>query len=164
MKSIQMRKLIAISISVFLAGCATNSTMVNFAIDKQEIVQRIEKSPHVTQLSRVNYAKRTEPSDIQVFHYVFDMMNRPDRIQDWQYHYVTGQGSDPEWKFARLAEVEIYLPDRLDDRAIPQFRQIASSMGGDAVVNVHRKPLRSEKFPAPIDAYLYYGVVVRRKN
>ena len=90
------------------------------------------------------------------------ILNSPDLIKNWQSHYVLAPASSPEWPNSRLAEVLVYLPTRDDNRAYEIFKEVASSAGGDGVVDMHRKPIVTRPLPAPIWAYLYFGVVVRK--
>lgn len=146
-----------------LAGCASHSTMVNRPVSPEELPALIKNSPHVTALSPTR-AKRTEPDKIALHNFHFHALNQPDGLTNWKYHYVIGEGSIPAWSYERVAEIQIYLRTRADPLALPRFRRLASEMGGDAVIEMHRKPIITRQLPAPIDAYLYYGVVVRRTD
>ena len=145
-----------------LMGCASHSTIVNRPVGTHDLPRLLADSPHVTPLSKNSYSQRTSPAAIEFFNYTFHLLNQPDLIKNWQYHYVVGPASQPNWRYERIKEVLVYLPSRTDEAAIEQFRKVASSSGGDAVVDLHRKPIITKRLPAPIDAYMYYGVVVRR--
>ena len=147
-----------------LAGCAAHSTVMNRPVEPDEVPRLIGDSPHISRLSSQTYPKRTESSNIQFFNYTFNLLSRPDLIKDWQYHYVVGPASSPTWRYEKLAEVLVYLHSRDDPTAFARLGEVASSLGGDAVIDMHRKPIITRKPPAPVDAYMYYGMVVRKSD
>lgn len=147
-----------------VSGCSTHSTVINHPVAPDQVRGLIANSPHVKELTDRKFEKRTSPESIQLFYYKFSSLNSPGLLKDWEYHYVVAPASSPEWPHQRLAEISVYLPARDDNRASATLREVASSIGGDGVVEIHRKPITTRPLPAPIVAYLYFGIVVRQDN
>jgi hypothetical protein len=145
-------------ISIF--GCASHSPSTMFPVNAKEVPKLIAESPHVTKLSDKKFESRTSPEAVQFFFYRFGVFDEPGLIKNWEDHYVLGPSSAPSWAYEKLAEVTVYLQKRDDAQAYRQYRQVASAMGGDSVIDMYRKPVITHSPPAPIVAYLYYGVVV----
>jgi hypothetical protein len=148
-------------------GCATQSLFFLRPMDQSEVSNLISASPSITRLSQKAFEVRTPPSDIAFYYHRFTVLSQPDLIANWEYHFVIKGASSPDWSYDRVAQVIAYLPTRDDQSAYSTFRGIASSQGGDAVLDMYRKPIVTEKWydkPAHIAAYLYYGVVVRRRD
>lgn len=155
------RRLVTLTVAIMIGGCASHSMLFFDSVDSAEVPSLISKSPHIKSLTKVQHTKRTDPQNIVLFNYAFHEFNAPNRVLNWQYHYMIGPASAPDWSNEKIAEVIVYLRTRDDATALQTFKRVASDIGGDAVVEMHRKPIIPKIPPAPIEAYLYYGVVVR---
>ncbi len=165
-----MKKLIIlISLSFSIFGCATNSTIFRAPLDRDTIDQRVENSP-IIQLTGSTQYTSTSPEDVNLHFKKFHILNRPDKIINWEFYYVMGEPSLPSYEYEKIAFIEVYLPEMDDGVGEDRLREAASSVGATALVDVYKKPISSvgatkhtDPFisESPIDAYLYYGMAVR---
>jgi hypothetical protein len=149
---------------ISISSCAAHSVSTIYPVSENEVAKLIAESPHVARLSDNKFESRTSPEAVQFFYYRFGLFTEPSLIKNWKYHYVLEPSSSPVWAYEKLARVTVYLQKRDDAQAYRQYRQVASAMGGDGVIDMHRKPIITQRPPAPIAAYLYYGVVVRNSD
>ena len=130
-----------------------------------DIDDKVARSPVIKPISKDSFEVRTSTNNIKLFYKSWNAWTRPSSVKDWEYYFVIGAASSPDWTYDEIARVEIYQTERVDSEAIKQFREIAHEQGGDAVIDLHREPLiAGKKMPADVIGYRYAGIVVRRKN
>lgn len=154
------------ALCLFVSGCAaTDQNMRARFLTPFEATKLIEESPYVTKLIDENFESRAKPETIQLFYYPFSPINHPATVQDWEQHYVIERGSEPKRRYTQLADIQFYQSFRDDAVPLTKMRELAATLGGDAVINLHRTPIGEvDRQPSPILAYMYYGVVVRYDN
>ena len=157
-----IKNLIIFLTLINILGCSTHSVTVNTPFNENELETLITESPHIKFLKPHTTERKTNPDDISFFYYLFHPLNEPNLIKNWEYHYKIQPASSPDWSYEKLAEVVIYLRDRDDTQASNIFRHTASTIGGEGVIDIYRKPITTKRTPAPIASHLYYGVVVRK--
>lgn len=156
-------------ILIFVAGCSTHSLFVNNPIKNELLIKKLEK-PYINKFDSEKY-NPTQSENIQLFFMRFSSTNQPNLYQNWAYHYKLGNPSEPNWNYKKIAEVVIYLrsPEnivnlpKLDDKpALTEIKNIAANLGGDAVINMYRKPITLKSNLGTVVAYSYYGLVVKK--
>lgn len=162
-----VRKLITLSIATaVLSGCA-GLELYNPPFDRPRTVSetsnRFRDSPSVRMIAAQSFSKRTNSEGIELFYHTFHILNAPNAIKNWQYHWVLGAGSNPSWKYVEVAEVVAYMPSHDDSTALSQIKDTAASVGGDAVVDLLREPITVSETGRRIHGYAYRGIVVRRE-
>lgn len=145
-------------IAVGTVGCVSS-------LHVADIDEQVAQSPVIKPLSKDSFEARTSANNVDLYYKSWNAWTRPSSVKDWEYHFVIGAASSPNWNYDEIAQVEIYQTERVDSKAIQQLRSFASEQGGDAVIDLHREPLIAEKkMPADIVGYRYVGIVVRRKT
>jgi hypothetical protein len=171
----RFRLFLELSLVIFLCGCATQSTVFLASIETSIIEQRIKDSPIVEHLTQTDYQTVLPPMDIGLYYKKFHILNRPDKIENWEYYYVLGEASSPSWKYIELANISVYLARSDNDTAIQTMKTKASEIGGSAIINLYKKPLTNRvtkremvnysleiREQRPIEGYIYYGTIVRK--
>lgn len=164
--------LFIITILAVATGCAPHSLHFGPPIEKDVIDRNVTESPIVRHFKNKRYDKQREASDIELHFKQFDFLNSPIATENWELYYVLGEGSKPEWKYGKIAEVTVYVSTVDDEVILDLFRRSASEIGGSGVIDMYRKPLSLPDTAqyyygsriSPVYAYVYYGLVVREKT
>ncbi len=126
------------------------------------MAKRLAETPYVNMLTDKRLESNTPQNNIQVFYRIWTMMNKPVGIQNWELSFMIGEGSEPKDKYLSIAEITHYQLPGNDRRAVGILRKIASSLGGNAIVDVRKSPALDKAFlPAKILGYRYEAEVVR---
>lgn len=137
----------------------------------------LETSPVISNLDN-DSSKQCEIDAVEMHFKKFNMFNAPNLVDDWEYHYVVGEPSKPEWKTEFVADIVAYQEKIDDSAALMVFRNKASEFGGCAVQEVFREPILMNRFAdgskafglggakavRKILGYAYYGKIVRRSS
>lgn len=169
----RFRLFLVFSLTALLCGCATQSPIFRGQLEIGEIKQRINDSPIVERLTETDYPVISSPKDIELFYKDFHIFNKPSSIENWEHYHVLGKASSPPWKYVELANISVYLRLSNDENATQTMKNKASEIGGSAIIDLYKKPLTipgteeqvsffTEKLP--IKGYVYYGVIVRKKD
>lgn len=152
------RLLSVFAFSLIMTGCISSQYVENPK-------QLIEDSPHISELTNEKFEPRTEVENIEL-HYIFwNPFTQPDAVENWEYLYVMGETSSPDWNYIKLSDVVVAQRERDDEVAVAELLRVAYSQGGDGIINLYREPMiDSPKFGARITGFRYFGTVVRRKN
>lgn len=141
--------LIIISI---MCGCSTSPAFSTY-MTSSELASRIDSSPIVK--DSLNYPKRKNSDDIEVYYYEFGPLTRPERIYNWEKYYVVGGPSNPSWKYKVIGEISLWSADANDSKNVELIKNTASKNGGFAVVDLFRKPISIASQSAPPSAAYY---------
>ena len=151
---------IALSALIVIGATGCVSSLQVADIDEQ-----VARSPVIKPISKDSFEVRTSANNIKLFYKSWNAWTRPSSVKDWEYYFVIGAASSPDWAYDEIAYVEIYQTERVDSEAIKQLREIAREQGGDALIDLHREPLiAGKKMPADVIGYRYEAIIVRRKN
>ena len=164
-------KLAYLVVLILLGGCAPHNLHRAAPVEKDLIDQNVVQSPIVKHVRNKRYEQQRSASDIELHFKQFDLLNAPVAIENWESHYVLGEGSKPKWKYKKIAEITVYVFEMNDQVVMDLFRNTASGIGAAAVIDMYRKPLSipgtAQSYYggriSPVYAYVYYGAVVREK-
>ena len=146
---------------LFLFSCASTSSPTSIGVMSDvDLGNLITKTPKIEMLGEKH--ARTNTDEIEFYYFKYNILNSPDAIVNWKYHYVIKSGSSPEYDYSKIAKISFAQKERNDSKAFNEYKKIASSLGGDAVVDIFRKPIITDRSQV-IRAYLYCGIVVKRK-
>lgn len=167
-----MKKLLILS-AVLFTGCAGMDAAFIDELSIDEMEQKIDNSPEIKFLTDKRFEQITLPEDIQVYYIKFHPFSEPNLVDNWQQMYVLGEPSSPEWKYRKIAQLKIYLPNGHIKEGINLLKEEASKIGGDAVIDVFREPITklwSRSYVGPykvekeIIGYKYLAYVVKNKT
>jgi len=168
-----MRIIIICILFVLLAGCSIKSSLGQRSLSSEDLALRIKQSPIVEYFEEYRSNKQREYYEIEIHYKLFHPLNSPDVYKNWEYHYIIGEYSAPEWDYKKFADISIYQTVIDDEMAMSRMQKKISEIGGAAAIDVFRKPLyvpdaddrkyKDSTYSIPIFGYLYYGVVVMEK-
>ena len=157
---------------LLLCGAEAKAASAIFLADEtqQQFEQRLANSPVVTRL-KPGLAVQCAPDEVELHYKKFHLLNSPDLIVDWQYHYVVAPASKPRWRGSAVADIAAYFPAMDDATALALLREQAFALGGCGVTTVFREPVTLEGSRQPdgsftrsrIIGYAYFGKIVRRR-
>ncbi len=160
MRSINLLRFLCLSlVSLSLAGC-----IAAMHISKSDFEDKLAHSPYL--LDKVNPPAQgalTKSSDIQLFYKLWNAFTKPNRIVNWEHHFMINKASSPAWSYSTLSGAEHYLRKIDDKAAIQTLQELASKNGGDALVDLHREPvIDNDSLPAKIRGYKYIASIVKK--
>ncbi|MEZ0245423.1 MAG: hypothetical protein ACAH09_02170 [Methylophilaceae bacterium] len=144
---------------LFASGCAYDMV----AMEAPNIEQNVTNGPFIKKLTETTYPSRTPEKNIQVFYKIWDAFTSSNiAIENWEYHFKMGAGSNPTQKYLKISEINHYQIDRDDNRALSTLQNIASKEGGDAIFDVWRTPaIKKASSVSKIIGYRYRAIVIR---
>lgn len=160
------RKLLSVVLLVVMvaSGCGARSTAKPGQISSALLDEDFRKVSIVEPLTQQRYPVVATPDEIELYYVEFKAFTKPDIIIDWEYHYVVAPASKPKVAYKKIAMLTAYLPERDDVVALNILRAKASEAGANAVVDIFRKPLHTQRSEpggfVRIDGYAYLGTAV----
>ena len=179
---------ILITVMLLVTSCGVKSigrpysTLGPTPLAQAELDEKLRVSPEIERFKEDVYTPRKNADEIELYHMVWTILNSPNAVPDWRNIYSTGVEGKPDQSYTKLARVLIYQKKLVDQDAFDQFKTKAANMGGDAVIDVYRKPLSTKEGTRHYDTYvggvgmmtagqynrgaawLYHGIVVRYNN
>lgn len=150
------RKLLALIPALLLTGCVST-----YYTQDAEAVFR--DSPRIESLVKEKPAARTTAANIESYYFWWNPLTRPDAVRNWKEIFVMGESSSPAWPYLEIARVDVAQRTRDDAAAMQTLRALASSMGGDALIDLRRDPMiDGPKFGSKIIGFHYLATVVRK--
>lgn len=151
-----IRSIVATFAAMLSAGCISQ----HYVPDVEAV---LSASPKIELLVKEKPGPRTSAENIESYYYAWNPLTRPDAVKNWKEIFVMGEASSPAWSYTALARLEVAQRTRDDAAAMQALRSLASSMGGDALVDLRRDPMiDSPKFGARIMGFRYLATVVRK--
>jgi hypothetical protein len=142
--------------AMLLAGCISQHYV-------PDVEAALRASPKIELLVKEKPGPRTSAENIESYYYSWNPLTRPDAVKNWKEIFVMGEASSPAWSYTPLARLEVAQRTRDDAAAMQALRSLASSMGGDALIDLRRDPMiDSPKFGARIMGFRYLATVVRK--
>ncbi len=163
----RLLSLLLICLALGISACATKPAYRNVIIDPDKLSEELAKPPYIEKLVDVQLSPKSSESEIEVYYRVFNLLNTPREVIDWESLYVIDSGKTPEWEYTEIANVNFFLRNKYDKTAIKKMRQLARELGGDAVIDLYRLPATSKyakNYTGRVYAYMYLGTVVTRKG
>lgn len=133
---------------------------INFLQPRREFIDKAEEEgiPKVERLGRL-YEKRTAPGRIVVCHESFEEISR----MKYGYLYTTEEKNPMvEKQFIIIANISMIKQESDDGGVIKEFQNIASIVGGDALIGVNRELMQGKSSDkGDMLWYVYKGNVAR---
>lgn len=127
--------------------------------------KRLAETPYIKKLTENSYTARTNEKDIQIFGMNWNALTVPNAATDWQHHFQVVEGSKPTRKYVSIADLTQYQLTSDDASGVAVLKNIAASLGGDALVDVWKSPaLEGLALPSRILGYRYQATVVRFRD
>lgn len=152
------RNILAMAAIMLLAGCVSQ----HYVPDVEAVLRA---PPKIELLVKEKPGSRTSAESIEGYYYWWNPLTRPDAVKNWKEIFVMGEASSPAWPYTEIAHLEIAQRTRADATAMQLLRALASSLGGDALIDLRRDPMiDSPKFGARIIGFRYLATVVRKNS
>lgn len=142
--------------AIFLAGCASTFHV-------QYVDAAFLDFPKIERLVKDRLPSRTAAENIEAYYFWWNPLQRPDAIKDWKEIFIMGESSAPAWAYTSIANIDIAQIAKDDATAMRVLRPLASDLGGDALIDLRRRPMIDRsRFGNRIMGFQYSATVVRR--
>ena len=143
---------------------------------EEEFDKKVEASPFVKLVGKERYEPQPPGTPIEVHYTKFGLMHVAHYPSEPNaHHYIMGEPSEPKWKFIKIAEIDIWRAMRADPTVIAEMKKRAAALGGNALIDCHREPVRLDNseqrvgqsatmVSQDVAGYDFHCDVVRRKD
>jgi len=134
-------RLLALTLATFLPVTALAApTFIRFdcMATPEQFKTFLEKSPWISpERGAPTPAPKQSPDEVGVYYLQLNWFNEPQNYDGRERHMIA-PGSKPDFKYRKLARIEIYLPDRDDARGVAALKVEAAKLGADGIVDTMR--------------------------
>lgn len=166
---------IALAAMVFSANAVAAKFWMR-EMTEAEFDQKLDSSPFVKLVGKARFEPQPPGTQIEVHYTRFGLMHVARYPSEPNaHHYIMGAPSEPKWKSVKIAEIDIWRTMRADPIVIAEMKKRAVALGGNALVDCHREPVRLDNseqrvgqsattVSMDVAGYVFHCDVVRRKD